>query len=873
MSSNVIQTSFSSGELAPSIFAHTDLAKYKSGAALMRNFFVDYRSGASTRPGTKFIAQAKISNKPVRLIPFQFSSSVGYVIEFGDRYCRFINDGGMVLETAVNITGATNALPIAISAPGNTFALGDTVFVAGMEGMPQANNRFYIIASTGATVTLNDQNGQPVSSQTYGTYTSGGTISKVYEIVSPYAAEDLALLKFVQSASVMTLTHQDYAPRTLTASAPTSWAFAAITFGSSLSAPTGLSSSATAGSGAYFSYAVTAVDTSGQESQMTKLAVDNVVNLTTTAGTITISWSAVTGAARYNVYRAQLSIAGAVPTGQAYGFLGDSTGTSFIDSNISPDFSITPPISNNPFSAQNPIAFCYFQQRASYGGSSSNPTDFWMSQPGAFNNFDYSIPSQEDDSIEETIVSLELNAIKWMVPMPGGLVIGTSKGAWQVNGGTQGAGGTTPVTPLNITATPQAFNGASDVQPLVVNYDILFVQAKGSIVRDLNYNIYANIYSGMDVSVLSNHLFLNYQITEWTYAEEPFKVIWAVRNDGTLLTLTFVKEQEIAGWAHSDTQGLFKSVASITEGQVDAVYIVAQRRIGGRWVKMIERFDDRMFTYSNANPDNLEYLPIPMIRANAESSWCVDCGAQSTLEERDAELTADTFTGDVTFEADTGVFTSDDVDSVIRMGGGRATITSFVSSMQVLGEWTASPSEVIFDDTGEQIPVPQASGNWSIAAPFTTFYGLDHLEGETVSILADGGVVTQQVVSGGSITLANEATLVTVGLGFTAQLKTMPLDLGGAETVQGKRKNISALNLKVVNTRGLSAGSTFATLSPLKELFPAIVLGEPVPLVTGDERIVMDANYNVPGQICLQQSNPLPATILGVIPEIEVGDD
>jgi hypothetical protein len=148
---------------------------------------------------------------------------------------------------------------------------------------------------------------------------------------------------------------------------------------------------------------------------------------------------------------------------------------------------------------------------------------------------------------------------------------------------------------------------------------------------------------------------------------------------------------------------------------------------------------------------------------------------------------------------------------------------------------------------------------------------LDYLEGQTVSILADGGVVEPQVVANGQIALVNAASKVTVGLGFTAQLKTMYLDVG-EPTVQGKRKKINALTVRAVETRGLSAGRTFDTLVPIKQLNRATVLGQSVPLLTGDERIVMDPLWDVPGQICLQLTDPLPATVLGVIPEITIGD-
>jgi len=873
MSDNAIQTSFASGELAPSIFAHTDLSKYKSGAALMRNFFVDYRSGASTRPGTRFIMQAFISSKTVRLIPFQFSSSIAYIIEFGDFYCRFITNAGAVLETGFAISAVNNTNPGQVTAAGNNFLNGDWVYVTGVLGAAKYNNRFYTVGVSGATLTLFDVNGNPVDTTAFGTYTGGGLISRVYKIASPYAAIDLALLKFVQSASVMTITHPSYVPYNLSAVGPTNWTFTAISFGTSLSAPTGLGTSAAGGTGAYYSYTVTAVDASGQESvAATAVALDNKANITTTAGTNTVTWAAVAGAASYNVYKTELSTAGVVPTGLAYGFIGSATGTSFIDSNIVPDFTITSPIVYNPFIGNNPDCFCYFQQRATYAGSNADPTSFWMSQPGAFNNFNYSNPTQDDDSITDTIVSLQVNAIKSMVPMPGGLVMLTSKGAWQVSGGQGGAGGIGAITPINAIATPQAYNGASDVQPLVINYDIVYVQAKGSIVRDLSYNIYANIYTGTDISVLSNHLFLSYQITEWAYAEEPFKIIWAIRDDGTLLSLTFVKEQEIYGWAHSDTLGLFKSVASITEGQVDAVYVVAQRYIGGRFVQMIERLDDRMFTYSNTNPLDSPTLPIPCIRANAESAWCVDCGLQSALPTPAATLSADSSYGAVNFSASAAVFAIGDVGSIIRMGGGIAAVNTYVSPTQVLGTWTTSPSRIVPNDS-LKTPVPQASGDWSLTAPFTTFNGLDYLYGQTVSILADGGVVTPQVVTNGAITFDNPVSLVTAGLGFRAQLQTMYLDVNDSGgTIQGKRKKINALSVRVVNTRGLQGGSTFGSLVPIKELAPQVVLGQPIPLVTADERFIMDPNWTVEGQICLQQDDPLPATVLGVIPEITIGD-
>ncbi len=109
MTNPVIQPSFNSGEWAPALNARVDLAKYHSGAALLRNFFVDYRGGATTRPGTRYIRWT-FGNTSVRLIPFQASFAVTYILEFGQGYVRFINNGATVLETHSNASTQSSLL-------------------------------------------------------------------------------------------------------------------------------------------------------------------------------------------------------------------------------------------------------------------------------------------------------------------------------------------------------------------------------------------------------------------------------------------------------------------------------------------------------------------------------------------------------------------------------------------------------------------------------------------------------------------------------------------------------------------------------------------------------------------------------------------
>jgi hypothetical protein len=130
------------------------------------------------------------------------------------------------------------------------------------------------------------------------------------------------------------------------------------------------------------------------------------------------------------------------------------------------------------------------------------------------------------------------------------------------------------------------------------------------------------------------------------------------------------------------------------------------------------------------------------------------------------------------------------------------------------------------------------------------------------------------VPSNGIVPLQIAASSVVVGLGYQCQLQTLYLDAGDGPqgTVQGKRKKICAVTVRVRDTRGLKAGRTQATVTPVKEWNSTIPMGGPLPLVTGDQRVLLDQMYDTGGQMWLQVDDPVPATVLGVIPEISVGD-
>jgi hypothetical protein len=1008
-----MQHSFHAGEWAPALNARVDMAKYHSAAALLDNFFVDYRGGASTCVGTKYSLRARTLG--AWLIPFQASPTVGYMLEFGQNYIRFHFRGSPVLEATTAITGAS----------GNTFtdlahgySIGDWVYILNVGGIGNVNGKYFIIsATTTNTFTVTDLYGNALAM--IGLYTSGGTAQRVYTIPTPYNTPDLPTLKFAQNVQTLILTHPNYSPYVLTLISATNWTLNPIAFGSTVGIPTSVAASTTLGAGiGNYAYVVTAIDKNGQESApSTPATIASKLDLRTTVNSsTTITWTAVPGAVFYNIYEAELTFGAPVPAGAAFGFIGFATGTSFIDSNIAPDFQTTPPIVQNPFqgsgvasatvtaagvyttvpsvtftaapaggatatgvavlqataivinntgggylvgeavnfgfglvlivktingtggvtsfqplnyagtspgsissgntpsnplqdqggafgglaqvsvtwgvgqvsiilsgagyitvpaitfsagaaaatailgpaSSGNPSVPVFFNQRLGLLGPPGAPNQMNFSVPGSPYNNNNSNPIQADDAIQANLVSKQLQYIKSAIAMPSGLLVLTNSALWQINGGTAG----TPVTPANISATPQSYVGASDVPPIISNYDMLYVQAKGSIVRDATYNFYANVWTGNDISVLSSHLFYTYNITQWAWAEEPFKIVWAVRNDGILLSLTFVKEQEIIGWAHRDTQGQFLSVGTVTEptstaGNVDAIYVVVQRIINNQTVQYVERMAERAFPYG------------------MEDAWAVDAALQSsgTAPAVTLSTTAITVGTSADFIASADVFTAGMVGWVIRMAGGIATITQFISTTRVHATVTQALTPYITDAATS--PAFAASGAWTLWQPFTVFSGLDHLEGEAVVGLVDGIPFGPLVVTNGAIVLSTQATKVVVGLSFTPRLQTLALDLG-EPTVQGKRKKIPAVTARVKDTLNLSIGSSFTNLVPMKDL----VLGNVgsatnatvTNLVTGDARTLLDPLYQVPGQYCFQQPFPLPASILGVIPEVTVGD-
>lgn len=961
MAQPTIQTSFASGEWAPKLRSRVDVQKYHSGAALLRNFYVDYSGGgASTRPGTRFIAQ--VGANGARLVPFQPSSNLSYVLEFGQNYIRFYSNGAQIMSGGVpyQIASPYNAndlFPNQVTGnPGIKFVQDVTSLIICHPNyaptiltINSATDWTLATISFGPTinapspsatsnlgagtwdyaylVTALDQNNQESGPSVPATLATlvllnttaatntitwsavpGATSYNVYKAAPVENAAIASGAQFGFIGNVTGLTFQDSSPGfapdfsqtppipqnpflgssvlslTLTGNATyTAVPSVVIAAPSSGLQATGYASlaasAATIASGSVISIAT------GDPTGQTMFLPNNVILLITSATFSGGSDWTVTGVSVVNAGSitsgsapATLSPFGTTSSGGDYFATGSYNMTWDIGTlnlvqggfgytsapsvTISGGATATSTISTN--AGGNPGVPGFLQERLWLAAQAKAIQTINMSQPGSFFNFNISNPVQDDDAITATIVSEELNDIRWLIPVPTGMIAGTGRGAWLINGG-GGISTMNPITPTNVTAQPQAFNGSNDLKPLKINFDVLYGTNKGSYFRDLTYNLYAQIFTGADISVLANHLFFGFNFLDWCWAEEPFKTVWVVRNDGLMLSLGFVKEQDLIGWAHHDTNGQFLSCCSVIEtvngNTVDAVYVIVKRAINGSIVQYVERFADRYFYYGY------------------EDSWCVDCALQTAPDfNYNGSGTVLTITGsNVVGGSVTGTIVNGsrgwNLGDFVRVSGGVIKINADSNGASFTGN-IVRPIQGANPYTGLIWP----TDNFQYWTTVSTVSGLTHLEGQTVVGVADGVAIGPLTVSGGgSVTLPSPASKVTLGLAFLPQLQTLPLDLG-EPTVQGKRKKITALTLRVADTLGLQVGKTFAGVVTMKDFqlgaVPTTSTGPAVvaDLVNGDGRTIIDQEWDEAGSYCIQQNLPYPATILGAMPEVTVGD-
>ena len=578
----------------------------------------------------------------------------------------------------------------------------------------------------------------------------------IYEITSPYTLEQAKQLSYVQSADVLFIAVHGVVPTKLKRLGHASWQFESMVFTSPIAAPANQAASLS-GSDAVtpYTYYVTAVNGDGKESGLP--AGVNISgpasNNWTATSSITVTWSAVTGAVEYRIYKTSY--------GGRPGYVANTTNLSWTDRNVTPSTSEGAPVYDDPFpNGDYPGAVCLYEQRLVFASSPNRPQTIWMSKSGDYGNFATYKPAAADTPIELTIASQEVSPVNWLMPLRS-LILGMGGMEWEI-----GPRGDNAFSAQNAKATPQSYWGSSLRQAIIIGNVILHVSSSGRQVRSLQYEFAADSYNGNDLSIMAAHLLEAGRIVDWTYAKAPDSIVWAVRDDGVLLGLTFQAEHQIAAWHKHTTQGKFKNVCAIPNGFEDALFAVVERN-GELY---LERAASR---YLSGDPAGAVFL-----------------------------------------------------DSSLTYSG----------------------------------------------SPVTQLSGLDHLNEMEVGVFADGAVQPPRTVHGGTIFLDSPASVVTVGLLYTADLETMPVEVvAQTGTSVAQKKQINAVDVLFRDSLGVKVGLSFddAKMQPVKWRTTE-PYGKPPAPYSGIKSVVVPSLADNIVTVCIRSDMPTPVTVLALVSRIAV---
>ncbi len=765
MKVDTVQTSFSSGELGPSLYGRTDVAQYKNACKIVENFLIRPYGSVISTPGTEYINACVTGGSTgfVRLLKFVFSRTDAYVIEMGVGYFRFYTNGAIVVS------------------PGTT----------------------------------------------------------PYEVAHTYSEAEIKELQFCQLNDVIWITHVDHPIRRLIRSSSTSWTLsdydfiggpflddnvdATILMSASATngtvnltiSPTGsgifVSSGATLGHhGAYFKIGTMSTDSTTGLDVQGYVKIVRVVNSYTATATVMKILKAATSTS--------LWAEGAWSSVNGY-----------------------------------PSRCAFHQSRLWLARTDQEPNGVWGSKPFIYD--DFGVNNGEDgDAIDISIAGAESNDIKWLASAQA-LMAGTYAGDYSIKAGESAA-----LTPSNTNVTKETGTGSEPIQPRKIGNYLYYVQRFARKLRELFYSFDLDAQKTVDKTILSPHI-AGDGFTEIDYQENPEQVLWCVCSNGTLATLTREIDQEVQGWARQTTDGYYESIAVIPsqDGPYDEIWVVVRRSIGGSDVRYIERFYSPIVPESQ---DLCKYLHSALTYSAYDATLSPTSTSISLSDITSVGTTVVVTASDV-------YFSSGDVGQRIRAIDadgetvGEIEITGYTSSTIVVGEVVTTFSALTI-----------AAGLWGLSV--SEISGLDHLEGEDVNVLADGGLdAPEKTVSNGTITLADDYFVVTAGKSYTQKIVTLPQEAGSQRgTSQGKIQRINQVAFKVNNSyTGFKTGGTEDTVDQVSFRDPSTPMGSAPALYTG---VIPNINfrdtYKYGSEIVIINEDPLPIELLSMISSLDTND-
>ena len=910
---------FDAGEFSTTLEGRTDLTRYNSGCRILENFLPLVVGPAVRRPGSHFIASTRYPDKTATLIPFQYSTEQAYALEFGDLYVRFYRNDGPLIEAGKAIVGATQANPVVLTITAHGYANGDDIEVSGVSGMTQLNGRRFRVANkTANTVELTDMHGTNINGTGYSAYASGGAASRVYTLTTTYQEQDLTGLKFAQSADVLYIAHSEYVPRKLQRYGATNWVLSQVDFldGPYLPMNAGqatLTPSAASGAGITISSATSKTATGMAASPEGAIRVTcanhgwktgDKIDVASAVGTAEAngSWTAIrvsastfdlAGSKFVNSWTSGGTITPHIfessDTGRliriqhaatwGYAKIVGYTSAVSVTADVISVFGATTASANWRLGLYSqaggyPTCVTFYEGRLFFGGCPLAPTRIDGSQSSAYETFAPSSTAgvvSDDNAVAYPLDSGDVNNVLWMKDDEKGLLVGTRGGEWLVRANTLGDA----LTPTNVKAVRgTTFGSYENAQPVRTGKDVIFIQRKQRKARNLNYTYESDGFQAGDLTLLSPHVAQG-GLGQIAYQAEPSGWVWCVRGDGQVPVLAYDRDEQKIGWSrvvfggHADglrqRPAACESLCAIPDPNDarDEIWAIVRRTINGRSERYVELLAADWET--GDDQEGAFYV----------DSGLVFDGAQATSLQPGSGADVPGAFG-VTFTVGAATFAPGDVGRVISMRyldrtvhdpeypalpgrwtTARAVITSYVSATAVTATITA-PFPDLF---------PIAAGGWRLSVQLLG--NLGHLEGETLSINAEGATHPDVTVQNGRVQLNRPVAYAVAGLQCPARLQSMRIEAGSADgTAQGKTKRINEVTVRLVQALGGEVGPDFDHMAPMQYRTSAVPMDQPPPIADGDARVLWNKGYDTKARLALRQAQPFPMTVVSLLPQV-----
>lgn len=656
-----------------------------------------------------------------------------------------------------------------------------------------------------------------------GQITSGGS---AYEIATPFTESMLYEIQFTQSADVMYIVHETLKPRKLSRTGHTSWTLTEVEFqngpylDANESSITFTSSHTGVGTGRTLTASASTFECSPNETGFHTEDIGRSVKMKD-------GWGVITGYTSPTVV-----------TWEIKQDLGSATATT--------DWALGAWSEHTGY----PKTVSFFEQRLVFGGSTSYPQTIWASESGFYEHF-HAGDGSPADSFIYTIAANKVNTIRWLAPARD-LIVGTAGGEFKVGRPTG-----EPLQPDNVQITQQTTYGGYSTQPIQIGNAVLFVQRQRKKIRELAYRFEDDAYLAPDMTLLAEHITGN-GIVDVDYAQEPQSIYWAVREDGTLLGLTYQREEDVVAWHRHIIGGSFKqtfdAATDVTPKTTDPNfngYITITNHGFETGDKVLYKADGG--TKLGGLQDNEYYYIIKIDANNIEFADSYEQAIDRTV----LQITAGVGTQSIEAQAKVkSVCTiSEDLENQTWVIVERKINNNIVKHIEYLDKKLNMDSAL----------------STTVNASSSTITGLDHLEGESVQILIGDAVYPNQTVSSGSITISLPANTgyksIEIGLGYISQLKTMRVEAGAsAGTAQGRKKRYNEVLVRLHKTVGINING-----DQLPFRTSSTPMGQNISEFTGDKRVI-NLGWDRDGQIIIKQEQPLPMTVLGITGTLVTSD-